>query len=209
MSTTNGVIAAICAITKDISETGVAKSRQNQEQKYAYRGIDDMLNALSPLYAKHGLVVVPRVLSREVTQATTKSGGTLWKIAVCVEYHLYASDGSTLVASTYGEAMDSADKATNKALSAAYKYLVIQLFAIPVVGTPDADEHTPEETVPVINETQVKHIRSLVEARKTDEEALLTWISGKAGYTITSLNLIPTAAYASVVRSLTPKETTP
>ena len=43
---------------------------------------------------------------------------------------------------TYGEAMDSADKATNKAMSAAYKYAAIQAFCIPTEGDNDADATT-------------------------------------------------------------------
>ena len=35
---------------------------------------------------------------------------------------------------TFGEAMDSGDKATNKAMSVALKYLLIQTFQIPVTG---------------------------------------------------------------------------
>jgi hypothetical protein len=45
---------------------------------------------------------------------------------------------------TYGEAMDSADKATNKAMSAAYKYAAFLAFCIPTEGDNDADATTPE-----------------------------------------------------------------
>jgi hypothetical protein len=44
----------------------------------------------------------------------------------------------------YGEAMDSGDKATNKAMSAAYKYACMQAFSIPTEGDNDADAHTHE-----------------------------------------------------------------
>jgi hypothetical protein len=40
--------------------------------------------------------------------------------------------------------MDTSDKATNKAMSAAYKYAALQAFAIPTEGDNDADSHTPE-----------------------------------------------------------------
>lgn len=140
---TLGVHKAIVEVTKSLSTVGIGKDSRNQEQKFNYRGIDDVLNALSPLYAKNHLLITPNVLERTVIEGKTKSGGTLWKITVKVEYRVWsAEDGSSLVCTTYGEAMDSADKATNKAMSAAYKYLAIQLFAIPVEGTPDADsEH--------------------------------------------------------------------
>lgn len=40
--------------------------------------------------------------------------------------------------------MDSGDKATNKAMSAAYKYAAFQAFAIPTEGDNDADGSTHE-----------------------------------------------------------------
>ena len=40
--------------------------------------------------------------------------------------------------------MDSGDKATNKAMSAAYKYAAMQAFAIPTEGDNDADSTTHE-----------------------------------------------------------------
>jgi hypothetical protein len=55
-----------------------------------------------------------------------------------------ASDGSKHTVKTYGEAMDSGDKATNKAMSAAYKYAAFQAFCIPTEGDNDADATTPE-----------------------------------------------------------------
>jgi hypothetical protein len=55
-----------------------------------------------------------------------------------------AEDGSMHTAIAYGEAMDSGDKATNKAMSAAYKYACMEVFCIPTEGTPDADAETHE-----------------------------------------------------------------
>ena len=42
--------------------------------------------------------------------------------------------------------MDPSDKPTNKAMSAPYKYLAFQTFAIPTEGDNDADAHTHEVT---------------------------------------------------------------
>ena len=62
-----------------------------------------------------------------------------------VEFDFVCSvDGSMHTARTFGEAMDSSDKATNKALAAAYKYLCFLIFCIPVEGQPDADGETHE-----------------------------------------------------------------
>jgi hypothetical protein len=53
-----------------------------------------------------------------------------------------AEDGSRHTISVVGEAMDSGDKATNKAMSAAFKYACMEVFCIPTEGTPDADQDT-------------------------------------------------------------------
>ena len=134
------VYTAIASVMADIAKEGISKGRKNQQQNYQFRGIDDVYNALAPILAKHGLLMLPRVLSRDVVERTTKNGSALFYVTVETEFTLAsAKDGSTHVIKTYGEAMDSADKATNKAMSAAYKYAAMQAFCIPTEGDNDAD----------------------------------------------------------------------
>ena len=140
-----GVYAAINAVQTDLSKEGITKNRRNQQQGFNFRGIDDVYNALSPLLAKHGLCIMPRILKRECVERQTQKGGTLFYVTVEAEFDFVcAKDGSTHIVRTFGEAMDSADKATNKAMSAAYKYAAFQAFAIPTEGDNDADAHTPQ-----------------------------------------------------------------
>ena len=140
------VYQAINAVQADLSQVGIAKNRTNtQGAGFKFRGIDDVLNALSPLLAKHGLVIIPRVISRACTERASKAGGALFYVTVEAEFDFVsAEDGSKTTARMIGEAMDSGDKATNKAMSAAYKYPAFQTFAIPTEGTPDADAETHE-----------------------------------------------------------------
>jgi len=139
------VYIAICDVAAAIAKNGIAKDRKNTIQNYAFRGIDDVYNALAPILSAARLCILPRVLTREVREVPTKSGGTMAYVVVAVEFDLVsANDGSRHVVSTYGEAMDSADKATNKAMSAAYKYMAMQAFCIPTEGDNDADAHSPE-----------------------------------------------------------------
>lgn len=141
--TTPAVYRCIAQVAGAIAQEGIAKARKNQQQGYSFRGIDDVYNALSSQLAKHGLVILPRVLSRELTERTTAKGGVLFNIVVEVEFDFVAAeDGSTHTIKTFGEAMDSADKATNKAMSAAYKYAAMQTFCIPTEGDNDADAHS-------------------------------------------------------------------
>lgn len=138
------VYKAINAVQADLAQIGITKDRKNVQQGYNFRGIDDVYNALSPLLAKHSLCILPRILSRNCVERETQKGSTIFYITVEAEFDFVcAEDGSKHVVRTYGEAMDSADKATNKAMSAAYKYAAFQAFAIPTVGDNDADAHTP------------------------------------------------------------------
>ena len=140
-----GVYKAINAVQADLAKEGITKNRKNQQQGYNFRGIDDVFNALSPLLARHELCILPRILTRHCDERQSKNGGVMSYVTVEAEFDFVcASDGSRHVVRTFGEAMDSADKATNKAMSAAYKYAAFQAFAIPTEGDNDADAHTPK-----------------------------------------------------------------
>lgn len=142
---TKAVYEAIAAVQGEMAKEGISKARKNQMQGYAFRGIDDIYNALAPLLSKNGLCILPRVLQRHVTEQQSKQGGLLFYTVVDVEFDLVSSkDGSMHTIKVCGEAMDSGDKATNKAMSAAYKYACLQTFCIPTEGDNDADAKTHE-----------------------------------------------------------------
>lgn len=136
------VYQLIAAVSLEMAQEGISKDRKNQMQGYNFRGIDDVYNALAPVVSKHGLVILPRVLSRDLVERQTAKGGAIFYVTVEVEFDFVSShDGSSHTVKTFGEAMDSADKATNKAMSAAYKYAAFQTFCIPTEGDNDADAH--------------------------------------------------------------------
>jgi hypothetical protein len=137
------VYQCINEVAKEIAREGIAKGHRNQQQGYSFRGIDDVYNALAPVIAKHGLVILPRCISRDLTERNSSKGGVIFSVVVEAEFDFVSShDGSKHTVKTYGEAMDSADKATNKAMSAAYKYAAFQTFCIPTEGDNDADAVT-------------------------------------------------------------------
>lgn len=163
----SNVYQAINAVQAAMAKEGISKGRKNVQQGYAFRGIDDVYNAISTLLAANGLTIIPMVESREVEERETKNGGALFYVTVKVSYRLTLSADPTSFATAvvYGEAMDSGDKATNKALSAAYKYLCLQTFCIPTEGDNDADAHTHD-----VRPTSVRAM--VLENAKIDEEAL-------------------------------------
>lgn len=139
------VYKAIAAVTRALGREGIGKDRKNTGQGYNFRGIDDIYNALNSELAAAQLCIIPRVVARESVERQGKGGGALFYVTVKAEYDVVSAiDGSTHTAVAYGEAMDSGDKATSKAMSAAYKYMAMQLFCIPTEGDNDADATTHE-----------------------------------------------------------------
>jgi hypothetical protein len=140
------VIRAMNAVKATLASEGIGKNRSNQQQGFKFRGIDDVLNALARVLSDELLVIVPHMTDRHLTERQTKNGGALFSVTITAHYtFVSAEDGSQFtVGPFYGEAMDSADKATNKAMSNAYKYMAIQTFCIPTEGDNDADATTHE-----------------------------------------------------------------
>lgn len=145
MATMN-IYAAIADIMKE--GYAIGKNKRNPQQGYQYRGIDDVLNTFQPLMSKHGIFCVPEVLEATREDRQTAKGTSLIYSVLKVRYTFYASDGSSVSAVVVGEGMDSGDKASNKALSAAMKYAIFQTFAVPTEEMVDSDAETPEPSRP-------------------------------------------------------------
>ncbi|MFS0771076.1 ERF family protein [Sphingomonas sp. 1P08PE] len=161
------VYQAIAAVQGEMARDGIGKDRRNSQQGYNFRGIDDVFNALSPLLSKHGLCILPRCIERSQVERTSAKGGALFYTTVDVEFDFVAAeDGSKHTIRVPGEAMDSADKSTNKAMSAAYKYAAMQAFCIPTEGDNDADATTHD----VAPRQQPRHDPVKPEAKITDEQ---------------------------------------
>jgi hypothetical protein len=139
------VYLAISQVAARLAKEGISKSRKNQQQGYNFRGIDDVYNALAPFLTEAKLCILPTVLERECVERRSAKDTALFYVTVKVKFDfISAEDQSKHEVVTYGEAMDSADKATNKAMSAAYKYAAMQAFCIPTEGDNDADATTHE-----------------------------------------------------------------
>lgn len=140
------VYKAISQVARELAEQGIKKDSVNQQQRFNFRGIDAVYNALAPALVKHGLLILPRMSERTISERTGKSGGALFYVTVKAEFDFVSvEDGSLHTVTTYGEAMDSGDKATNKAMSIAYKYAAFQAFCIPTEETAidaDAEVHS-------------------------------------------------------------------
>lgn len=124
----------------------IAKGKTNQQQGYKFRGIDDLYNALHDLFSKNEVFITSEVIDSNREERTTKNGGVLLYSIVRVKFTLFTTDGSSVSSIIEGEAMDNGDKATNKALSVALKYCLMQMFLIPTedLKSLDPDNSSPE-----------------------------------------------------------------
>lgn len=143
------VLAAMHEISGELAKVGIGKDSFNKEQRFRFRGIDAVMNALAPLLVKHNLLILPHFRDRGLETRITKAGGTMFNVTVTGDFEFCSVlDGSTRMITTIGEGQDTADKATNKAMAIAYKYAVFQGFCIPLDKSDDPDGGAPEDTEP-------------------------------------------------------------
>jgi hypothetical protein len=181
------VYQAINAVQRALASTGISKDRQASGfgNGYAFRGIDDVYNAIAPLLAEHQLVIIPRCVERTETQRPS-GNKTLYFVLVKMEFDFISSeDGSKHVACVFGEAMDSGDKATNKAMSIAYKYACFQTFAIPTEGDND-----PDATVHAPGNAQAKPQQAAGQQKQTGQQPHAPVSQQQKPKTITPLNRV-------------------
>ena len=122
----------------------IGKDRRNQQQGFQFRGIDDVMNELHSSLAKCGVFVLPKVLEETRTTGKTSRGGDMFYTRLKINFGFYAEDGSHVDAVVIGEAMDTGDKASNKALSIGLKYAMLQVFCIPTEDDKDPDAVSPQ-----------------------------------------------------------------
>jgi hypothetical protein len=162
------VYGAISSVMAAMAKEGIAKDRRNQQQGYNFRGIDDVYAALGKVLAENQLLILPRVVDQAREERKTAKGGMLLYTILTIEFDLVsAKDGSQHTIRMVGEAMDTVDKSSNKAQSAALKYAALQVFMIPTEGDNDADATNGQEAFQMPDDV-LQELTGLVRDTKTD-----------------------------------------
>lgn len=140
------VFQSIERMTELLAKEGIQKDKGGtREINYKFRGIDDIRNNSSPLMKECALVILPKMIKREEKERTTKSGGFALWVVLDVDFEFVNTiDGSKINVPIIAEAVDYSDKATQKAMSQAYKTLAINAFNIPTEGEQDTDAEKKE-----------------------------------------------------------------
>jgi len=115
---------AVIAVMGEVGS--LPKDGVNSFQQYNYTTEAMVANTLRPLMVKNGLALVPHNVSVTDSQPTGKFN----KSIISATYLLLHKSGESLAVTVPGEGMDSLDKSTTKALTAAFKYALLQMFCV-------------------------------------------------------------------------------
>ena len=175
------IFESISSVMNDLGAIG--KTSKNQQQGFMYRGVDAVMNALNPALVKNKVFVVPEILEQTREERTSAKGGTLIYSICKVKYTFYAEDGTSVSAVVIGEGMDSGDKATNKAMSIAFKYACFQVFCIPTeeMVDPDAECHEVKPKKPAAEkpaeDAAIDNASKVAAAAKIDDTKVAALVS--------------------------------
>jgi len=164
-------------LNKVMGEVGaVKKGDRNDHQKFNFRGIDAVINAVSPALRAHGVVVTPQVIDYQYeTVQVGNPAKNMASVRVLVRYTFHAPDGSSLETVVPGESFDSGDKATAKAMSVAFRTALIQSLCLPTdEADPDASSYERASPPPAHKPVQ----RVAREDRQPGEAAPVVPITG-------------------------------
>lgn len=133
------IYQALSAVMEDVRSVGKDGWNDAPGAKYNFRGVDAVINAVGPVLRKHGVIVVPELVSAVYEAVVVGKNRTeMASVRLQVKFHWYGPEGDEVVASVAAESFDSGDKATAKAHSVAYRTALIETLCLPT------DERDPE-----------------------------------------------------------------
>lgn len=131
-NSTGLIYKKIISVLKEIE--AISKDHKDEEHNFMFRSIDDIYNALNPLFKKHGIFT-----TSEVVNSAQSFNGNVKKIILDVKFTFFAEDGSSVSSTTRGESVEKEDKGTSIAQSFAHKYALTQMFLIPTSNENPSD----------------------------------------------------------------------
>ena len=139
------ILEALSKVNEELS----AIEKDQQGYGYKFRGINQVLNTLNPLFKKHKIVTRRDSvdIKREVRYVESKKKDFVEVFMICEYAFVSLEDGSEFRTKGFGEGQDTSggDKATSMATSNAYKYVIFEMFNIATEEQKDSDQVTAEE----------------------------------------------------------------
>ena len=172
----NQIYADLAKVMRSVDHVG--KGDFNSHQKFNFRGIDGVLNAVGPALREHNVVVYPRLHDVTYEEVKTSGGKASTACRVVVDYVFASVDGSTVETRVAAESWDTGDKAMPKAMSVAMRTALIQALALPT-DEPDPDSFTyTREAADEKKErdaAKIQRVSDGIKAAKTVDELRALW----------------------------------
>ena len=160
---------ALVAIMEDVG--AVDKGGNNKVQGWKFRGIEQVINGVSPALRRHGVVIVPVASEVEYVERTNQKGNSVIDSRVRVTYRWFGPEGDFIDSVVVAEARDLSDKATAKAMSVAFRTSLVQTLALPTEDEdPDESYHEAlgKDSPAPVDEDALKIVLSAIQ---TDAKA--------------------------------------
>lgn len=126
------VIAALARVMSEMPAVGKDASASAAQGGYSYRSIEAITAAAQHLLGRYGVVFVPRVIARNTVDFTVNSKP--WtEEQLTVIYTVYGPGGvedRIEVGPLHALGRDNSDKGTNKCMTQAFKYALLQVLCI-------------------------------------------------------------------------------
>lgn len=208
------VIVALAYARADIGTIGKGRQVTAGPARYAYRGIEDILNAANPVLARHGITVCP-VVDEWQRDPIDKGSTSSWhRTSAVVHFDVYGPGGidDRIRGSVISDADDNGDKGAGKLHSYALKTFLIELLTIPTEDVLEDNEATtaPATTAPAKRKTKRKPVseddlaKVVDAARQLDDdgrEALKVWLHERE-FTLASTDGITASGLVAAAKQI-------
>lgn len=172
MSDKPTVVEALSAAMAEVQAVG--KNSRNTEQGYNFRGVDAVVNAVGPVLKKHGVIVLPEVLDASFRDVRTTKDKPARECTVRVRYRFYGPAGDYIDAVVPGESLDFSDKGAAKAMSVAYRIVLLQALCIPTDDA-DPDSHSVERSNEGAGSPEAIELFAAIMDAKTQPQLRAAW----------------------------------
>ena len=166
---TEKIYSDLAKVMRSVDHVG--KGDFNSHQKFKFRGIDGVLNAVGPALREHNVVVFPHLVSADYEHVQTSGGKASTACRVVVDYIFAADDGSQVESRVAAESWDTGDKAMPKAMSVAFRTALIQTLSLPT-DEPDPDSFTYAREA---SDERRRLVAEKIEAAGTVDELRALW----------------------------------
>lgn len=163
----------------------VSKSRKNAEQKYAYRGAEDIMNAIHPVLAKHKIFIVQDWEEMIQKDGESSKGSKFTETTMKMVFNFTTDDGSSIAVRVPSQGRDYGDMGVYKCMTMAFKYALAFTFCVPFAQLDGAEDKAPIEAkvdenkgpapIPEVTEAMIQEAILQAKAQKSLIPLVTLW----------------------------------